>query len=139
MVLAPFGKIPGAYPSQINYSYGGGGTFLRPADPGFNTRGEQAFFHDTNLGAIPTDAELATTYQYTPVASGWVAAKEGYYPSPWTPPNGWNPAGAYGPQMSLSGLGATSVLYKYGMSPLLWGLAAAGGLGALLYFRKRGR
>lgn len=29
------------------------------------------------LGAIPTDAELATMYQYTPVNSGWVVTKDG--------------------------------------------------------------
>lgn len=132
MVLAPFGQIPGGYPSEIGYSYGGGGTYLCPPDPQFNTRGEPGLYFDTQLGAvvkpgwairrrlksfrkklglgaIPTDAELATAYQYTPVASAWVAGKEGYFPSPWVPPHGWNPAGAYGPQMSLNGLGAGTV------------------------------
>jgi hypothetical protein len=124
MVLAPFGQIPGNPPSGINYSYGGGGTFLCPPDPQFNSRGEPGLYYDTalgavtrpgwlarrrlkslqkklGLGAIPTDAELATAYQYTPVATGWVAAQEGYFPGPWVPPHGWNAAGAYGPPMSL--------------------------------------
>ena len=103
-IVAPFGQIPGAYPSPIAYSYGGNGKYLCPADPQFNQRGEHGFYYDTPLGAIPTDAELSKNYGYTPVTSGWVTAKEGYFPSPWNPPNGWNPAGAYGPQMSLSGL-----------------------------------
>ncbi len=33
----------------------------------------------------------------------------------------------------------TSVLYKFGMSPLLWAGAAAAGVGAVLYFRRRNR
>jgi hypothetical protein len=135
-ILAPLGhKVPGQYPNEINYSYGGGGSLLCPPDPGQNTRGEQAFYSDTHLGAIPTDAELATAYQYTPVATGWIAAEQGYFPGPWVPPAAWNPAGAYGPPMSLSG--APMVFYKFGMSPLLWGLVAASGLGALLYYRKK--
>ena len=151
IILAPYGKIPGAYPSAINYSYGGGGQYLCPEDPFFNTRGEQGFYYDTYLGApasrlsfwqrrqlkkfyknltkqrmqdeasspflggaIPTDAELATYLQYTPVESGWVAAKEGYFPAPWLPPDGWNQAGGrgwttpgYGPHPELRGLGET--------------------------------
>lgn len=128
IILAPYGQIPGAYPSAINYSYGGGGSYLCPDDPQFNTRGEPGLYYDTQLGGsslrsklavwrakrqikkqlglrgIPTDAELATVYGYTPVASGWVAAKEGYFPSPWLPPNGWNPAAQFGPMRSLNGL-----------------------------------
>jgi hypothetical protein len=122
IILTPYGQIPGAYPSAINYSYGGNGQYLCPPDPQFNTRGEQGLYFDTQLGngqklsfwqrmklrrqlgQIPTDAELSTVYQYTPVASGWVASKEAYYPNPWLPPNGWNQAGAYGPQPQLRGL-----------------------------------
>lgn len=33
----------------------------------------------------------------------------------------------------------TSVLYKFGMSPMLWGLVAVGGVGAFLYFKKKGK
>lgn len=50
IILAPFGKIPGAYPSEIGYSYGGNGTYLCPDDPFYNTRGEIGFYHDTQLG-----------------------------------------------------------------------------------------
>jgi hypothetical protein len=137
-VLAPLGQeVPGQYPNEINYAYGGAGAYLEPADPQFNTRGEPGLYFDTplgGLGAIPTDAELAKNYGYTPVTSGWINAKEGFFPAPWRTPGGWNPAGKYGPPMSLSG---TSILYKFGMSPLLWGLAAAAGIGASLYLRKR--
>lgn len=175
IILAPYGKIPGAYPSAINYSYGGDGQYLCPEDPQFNERDQQGMYFDTMLGggmgkarfvsrrvrgadgrvytqrvgidgtqhslaglswwqrhklrqyyknltvqanadrvsspflgAIPTDAELSTVYQYTPVTSGWVAAKEAFFPSPWLPPNGWNQAGAYGPQPQLRGVGETS-------------------------------
>ncbi len=54
----------------------------------------------SGMRGIPTDFELATVYQYTPFASGWVAAKEGDYTSNWVPPNGWDPAGAYGPPVA---------------------------------------
>lgn len=56
-------------------------------------------------GATPTDAEIAKTYVcYTPVHSGWINTKQGYVPGTWR--FNWNPAGPYGPQTSLSGLGA---------------------------------
>jgi hypothetical protein len=110
-VVAPFGQIPGAYPSPIAYSYGGDNRRqLRPRDPQHYHTGESGLYYDTPLGAIPTDEELSYNYGYTPVTSGWVAAKEGYFPSPWNPPNGWNPAGAYGPRMSLNGLGADVII-----------------------------
>lgn len=51
VVLAPYGKIPGAFPSGIVYSYGGQGQYEEPFDPGWNTRGEAWFYHDTQLGA----------------------------------------------------------------------------------------
>ena len=52
----------------------------------------------SGLGSIPTDAELATIYGYTPVNSGWIQTTQGYYPGPYVPPNGYRPAGAFGPQ-----------------------------------------
>lgn len=57
-----------------------------------------------SLAGIPTDAELAVTYGYTPVNSGWIASNQGYVTGPWVPPNGWRPAGAFGPPTSLNGL-----------------------------------
>jgi len=130
IILAPYGQIPGAYPSEVGYSYGGDGTFLCPPDQFYNTRGEVGFYHDTQLGApprklgffekmrarrilkklglghsIPTDFDLAPTYGWVPHIDGWVAAKEGFQPGTWVPPNGWNPAGSYGPQMVTPGLG----------------------------------
>ncbi|MGH7175761.1 MAG: hypothetical protein ACREJC_00145 [Tepidisphaeraceae bacterium] len=165
-ILAPLGeKVPGQFPSEIQNAYGGTGEYLCPFDPQFNQNGEAGLFYDTQLGGpqIPTDAELATVYGHTPVASGWIPAQEGYFPSPWRTPGGWNPAGAWGPQPSLSGTepspgmtmtpvtmiedqGATvapgpvttSALYKFGMSPMLWGgVAALAGLGAFFYFRRK--
>lgn len=144
IILAPYGQIPGAYPSEIGYSYGGDGTFLCPDDPFYNTRGEIGFYHDTQLGRLPTpkgllarwrearrvkkvlnglgrstpsDFEIAPYYAYTPDMDGWVVAKEGFQPGSWIPPNGWNPAGAFGPPMApptysypgpLGGLGDAS-------------------------------
>jgi hypothetical protein len=147
IILAPYGQIPGAYPSEIGYSYGGNGEFSVPYDPFYNTRGEPGFYHDTQLGRLPTphvnlfglavpmqtglltrwrmnrarrrafsglgrsvpsDFELAPTYGFTPDMDGWTVAREGFQPGSWIPPNGWNPAGAYGPPMaprSLSGFG----------------------------------
>jgi len=108
-VLAPLGQeVPGQFPNEIAFSYGGGGTFLCPPDPQWNQYGEQGLYYDTKLGglgAIPTDAELATAYGWTPTVTGWVAAQEGYFPAPWRPPGGWDPSYPNGPSMSLSGLG----------------------------------
>jgi|SRR5882672_2153571 len=124
--LTPQGQIPGAPPFEVGYSYGGDGTYLCPEDPYHNTRGEQGFYHDTQLGdarkpswlerrtakkvakklaklglgrSIPTDFDLAPTYGWVPFNDGFVASKEGFHPSTWIPPNGYDPAGAYGPQM----------------------------------------
>lgn len=132
IVLAPYGHIPGAFPSAINYSTGGNGTFLCPDDPQFNQRGESGYFFDTQLGAvvkpnwftrqrykramkklglgqIPTDAELATVRGYTPVESGWVATAnpKAALPGPWIPPNG-APQGGYPMPASLYGLRDTA-------------------------------
>lgn len=104
IILAPYGQIPGAYPSEIAYSYGGDGTFLCPDDPFFNTRGEEGHYYDTQLGGLghsmPTDFELAPAYGYTPMIDGWVVSKEGFNPGSWIPPNGYSPSGAYGPPMA---------------------------------------
>lgn len=130
IILTPYGQIPGAYPSEIAYSYGGDGTFMCPDDPFYNTRGEIGFYYDTQLGgppipkgllarwrearrikkvlrgmnglghSVPTDFEIAPYYGYTPDMDGWVVAKEGFQPGSWIPPNGWNPAGAYGSSMA---------------------------------------
>lgn len=153
IILTPYGKIPGAYPSEIAYSYGGDGTFMCPDDPYYNQRGEVGLYYDTQLGglgtitenmlapltllntapaprrqpirsgggplkgifgklfgkrrglnglghSVPSDFELAPSYGYTPMIDGWVSAREGFNPGSWIPPNGWNPAGAYGPPMA---------------------------------------
>jgi hypothetical protein len=55
--------------------------------------------------AIPTDFDLAPTYGYVPMMDGWVAAKEGFQPGGWIPPNAYNPAGAYGAGLVPRGLG----------------------------------
>jgi hypothetical protein len=93
------------YP-EIAQARGGQGNYLSPYDPYYNQRGERGWYHDTQLGDIPTDAELSTAYGYTPVNSGWVNTKEGFITGPWR--GGWDPAGAYGPSISLSGLGDMS-------------------------------
>src|SRR5437762_3014285 len=61
----------------------------------------------TPYGANSPDgwyAELAKNVQcYTPVQSGWINTQgQGFVPGTWR--FGWNPAGAYGPPSSLSGL-----------------------------------
>lgn len=147
IILTPYGQIPGAYPSEIAYSYGGDGTYLCPEDPYYNTRGEIGHYYDTQLGglgagameyvtkpvllpppptkrpgifermrtnraiakalqggglgrSVPSDFEIAPYYTWVPQIDGWVTAKEGFNPGTWIPPNGWNPAGAYGPPMT---------------------------------------
>ena len=112
IVLTPYGKIPKAFPAAIASSYGANGTYL-DEDPYFNQRGEAGFYHDTflgdpcapapavrpswwqrlkarlagrQLGAIPTDFQMATNLNYTPVNSAWIHAEEGYIqPPPWVP------------------------------------------------------
>jgi len=101
------GVILSPYP-EIAQARGAQGNYLEPFDPYFNQRGERGWYYDTQLGAIPTDAELATNYGYTPVASGWInSTNQGYVTGPWR--GGWDPAGAYGPPTSLSGLGADAL------------------------------
>lgn len=128
IILAPYGKIPGAYPSEIGFSYGGNGTFLCPTDDAlYQTRGEMGWYHDTQfgapsrkmgfferlrarrvgralsglgLGSVPSDFDLAPTYGWVPMIDGWVSAKEGFNVGSWIPPNGWGPAGGYGPAMA---------------------------------------
>lgn len=106
IVLSPDGRVPGAYPWEINRTGPSNAPQLTPFDPQYNQRGERGYYYDTQLGSsIPTDAEQGRNLCYTPVQNGWVYAKEGYIPGPWTPPNGWSPAGAYGPPTSLTGPG----------------------------------
>ena len=115
-IPVPLGQeVDGQPPSEIAMAYGGSGTYLCPPDPQFNTRGEIGYYYDTQLGgpAIPTDAELASVYGHTPVAAGWISSPNGdgtttYWPAPWRVPGGWNPAGGYGPQPSLSGASASA-------------------------------
>jgi hypothetical protein len=110
-VVAPLGqKVDGQFPYGIQYAYGGEGNYLCPYDPQWNQNGEAGFYTDTRLGGglaggVPTDAELGPVYGYTPDVGGWVNAAEGFFPAPWRVPGGWNSAGRYGPQMSLSGYG----------------------------------
>lgn len=132
LILAPLGQeVPGQYPNEVALTFGSN-SYLCPPDPSFNTRGEQGLYYDTHLGglagdAIPTDAELATVYGYTPVAGGWIAAKEAYYPSTWVPPNNWSAAGQYGPQPSLKGLrGASSGTPGWLVAVVIAGLGVAG-------------
>jgi hypothetical protein len=83
---------------EINRTLPGGAPFLRPFDPRYNERGEQGFYYDTMLGAIPTDAELGPNECYTPVQSAWIWTKEGYVAPPYVPPNNWRPVTPpYGP------------------------------------------
>jgi hypothetical protein len=111
-VFAPYGKIPGSWPTGITQSRGPRGEYLQPYDPQYNTRDQAGYYHDTPLGrpslfqrwrrrrtlkkalgAIPTDFEMASLYNYTPVASGWISTEQGYLTPPWLPPNGYNQGG----------------------------------------------
>jgi hypothetical protein len=108
IILTPYGKIPGAYPSEISRTTHGG-RYLCPADPQYNQRGEAGFYYDTPLGAaprkltwgerralkkaglgdIPNDFELARVRGILTPNQGWVATQNGAYPGAWVPPNGW--------------------------------------------------
>lgn len=113
-------------------------------DPQHSRRGEEGYYYDTplgngrpswwsrlkakfagrSLGAIPTDFELATRYQYLPVYSGWVKTQQGYATGPWLPPHG-NPswAGYPTPVAPLVGYAQATQPYRNGgLSPNLAGL-----------------
>jgi hypothetical protein len=124
IVLAPYGHIPGGWPTGITQTRANRHNQLTPFDPQYNTRGEAGLYYDTplgvpklswfqkmrlkrqlrGLGAMPTDAEIATSYGYTPTYSGWVATAQGYYTPDWIPPDGVRWQGIYSPPTSLSGL-----------------------------------
>jgi hypothetical protein len=135
-VVAPLGqKVAGQFPYGIQYAYGGEGNYLCPDDPQWNQRGEAGFFYDTRLGGlaggIPTDAELGPVYGYTPNVGGWVNAAEGFFPAPWRVPGGWNSAGRYGPQMSLTGaMSSSSILLPIAV-------IAALGYGAYRFLKRK--
>lgn len=61
IILTPYGQIPGAFPSEIGYSYGGNGTFLCPHDPNHNERGEPGMYYDTQLGAPAVEYPVGPT------------------------------------------------------------------------------
>ncbi len=133
VILNPYGAhSPYGFGNEIAQARGGAWGIYLPQPVGYPridrqhiTRGEVGFYYDSRLGGrkptflerwrmrralrglgdmIPTDAELAkNTACYTPVHSGWINTPNGYLPTPWR--FGWNPAGAYGPSTSLSGLG----------------------------------
>lgn len=122
IILAPAGYVPGSFPYAIAQSRGARQSYLGPVDPQWYTSGEQGYYYDTPLGApkwswldklkakwqarkmrlgfgsVPSDFELATGCRmpYTPVNTGWIAAKEGYFTPPWNPPNGDQYAGPPG-------------------------------------------
>lgn len=96
MVLAPDGdRSP--YPSSEIVAVGkttAGPTAYctRRSERGPNFRENQTWQYEgeRNLGAVPTDLQLATQRGYTPVFSQWAPGKSGaaYSPLPWIPPTG---------------------------------------------------
>lgn len=57
ITLAPYGQIPGSFPYEIGYSYGGNGTYMAPYDPNYYQNGEAGFYHDTQLGGLGATAQ----------------------------------------------------------------------------------
>lgn len=130
VVLAPYGQNPDGTSPPYGVSYSGVNRHQTygPHDPQFNTRATPGMYYDTplgkpkrmgwikrlklnhqrrlmGLGDIPTDAELAHNYGYTPVQSGWIATVDHrYVTGPWVPPNGQDYSGNP-PPIALSGLG----------------------------------
>jgi hypothetical protein len=49
-VFAPYGKIPGGWPTGITQTRGPNGEYLQPFDPQYNTRDQAGYYHDTPLG-----------------------------------------------------------------------------------------
>lgn len=142
VILTPYGAhSPHGWYAEAAQARGSKSTYLPQPGPYpiidrfFSTRGEVGYYYDTQLGdMIPTDAEMAKSYVcYTPVHSGWINTPNGYIPNPWR--FGWNPAGAYGPTTSLSGLGAM----PWPLKALLVGAAGIGGWFAYKKLRRRRR
>ena len=112
IILTPYGYIPGAYPSEIARTTGGGQA-LGPFDPQYRTSGEAGFYYDTplgqaqGLGVIPNDFELARQRGILTPNHGWIATQQGDYANyAWVPPNGWTPTGATGAKIALGDAGA---------------------------------
>jgi len=115
-VFAPYGRIPGGWPTGITQSRGPDGSYEQPHDPQYNTHDQSGYYYDTQLGsplknwwermkarrviakaramgAIPTDFEMAQNMGYTPVTSAWIDTQQGYLTPPRLPPNGFAPGG----------------------------------------------
>jgi hypothetical protein len=107
IILAPYGKIPGAWPTEVVGSRASRQSLLCPRDPYYNQRGEAGYYHDTQLGELPTDGELAVNRQYTPVASGWIATRQGSLPPAWNPTA--NQSNPFLPQGPLRDAGVDAV------------------------------
>lgn len=122
IILTPYGKIPGAYPSEISRTTHGG-PYLCPPDPQYNTRGQVGLYYDTPLGAprlplgktlgdIPNDFELSRVRGILTPNQGWVMTQNGPYNEYWVPPNGWLPTQPSNVRINVptnvpGGLGAT--------------------------------
>jgi len=134
VILTPYGHTPGYPSSGIAYSFKGSRDHQTPFDPQWYRRGEAGYYYDSELGgatrpsawqrfrarvsglgAIPTDFEIAKSYGYLPVYSGWVTTNQGYQSGGWNPPHGRWPGypTAIAPRMApLNGLGATEVVQE---------------------------
>lgn len=102
MIPVPYGYMPGTPSGEVVGVYGDA-YGRRGCDPQHYEHGEEGHYYDTQLGrAMPTDAQLATDWNFTPVNSQWVPDAGGrMWPLPWMPPNGWDVnAGRSGPQPS---------------------------------------
>jgi hypothetical protein len=108
IVLAPYGdRSPNPSYEMVSATKDfGPGTYCtkRPErGPGFRWWETSAYEPDSaaggingTLGAVPTDLQLATQYDHTPVISQWIPFTQGLWsPAPWIPPQG-QPA-TYGP------------------------------------------
>jgi hypothetical protein len=120
IILTPYGKVPGSYPSEISRTTHGG-VPLCPFDPQYNQRGEVGLFYDTPLGRavsrvpmgrtladIPNDFELAKVRGLLTPNQGWVATNNGPYNEFYVPPNGWTATQPTNTRITLPTLGATS-------------------------------
>ncbi len=81
MILTPNGIaiLPGQNRQEINRSATPRGDSC-PRDPYHYQRGEAGYFHDSQLGEVPSDFELSTVYGYTPVNEGWTQTNQGLTP-----------------------------------------------------------
>lgn len=96
-ILAPYGNQTPNPSNQLVAATRSRDYCTRRPSMGPNYRQDQTLAYEpgarnhgiNGLGAVPTDLQLATQFQYTPVISQWIPfTNKTWSPAPWNPPTG---------------------------------------------------